>query len=189
MKKVLAKSPESVKADWSNFYRDYFKFPTGFTDFGYLNSVENGERHLIVHECLNLELLISVMNQHFPVWFNNNKDVFERNTRTPSPTTYSIVIADSDETDEKCRNFSVNDLWYGKLIGLTLIERLLLEFKHYIETGHHLDCRVATICSGSWTKKAKFPTVSWDAGRDRLSVDVIDFNYRSHRLSTRLVLK
>jgi hypothetical protein len=176
----------SVKTDWSNFYRDYFKFFTKH-DFGYLKDAEDGERHLIVHERLNLELLVSVMSQHFPVNFNINKDIFSRNARSPF-SSYSIVISDGHEADARCLNLSVNDLWYEKLIGLTLMERLLLELKHYAETGQHLDCKVATICSGSWTKEAEFPTVAWDSEKGCLSVNIIDFNDSGDFLSARLVL-
>ncbi len=46
--------------------------------------------------------------------------------------------------------------------GITLMERLILELKHFEETGKHLDVDKITLCVGSRDSDGGVPSVNWN---------------------------
>jgi hypothetical protein len=53
--------------------------------------------------------------------------------------------------------------------GITLMEHLVLELKHFEETGNHLDVDRITLCSGSRNSDGDVPRVDWFGDRLRVS--------------------
>lgn len=74
------------------------------------------------------------------------------------------------EADEEFKNKSADDLEKEGVQGITLRERLLMEIKHFTETGQHLDVENVTLCSGSRYSGGLVPSVNWGAGYRRLYV-------------------
>ena len=62
---------------------------------------------------------------------------------------YLVNFRTRVESEEEFESLSVNSLKEKSICGITLTERLLLEFAFYLLTGKHLDNSQMTLCSGS----------------------------------------
>jgi len=62
---------------------------------------------------------------------------------------YLVNFRTQVESEEEFDSMSTNSLREKSICGITLTERLLLEFAFYIFTGKHLDNSYITLCSGS----------------------------------------
>jgi hypothetical protein len=59
-------------------------------------------------------------------------------------------------------NKSANQLKQEQVKGITLVERLLLEFAYFLATDEHLDGgKSMTLCSGSRWSNGDVPSVRW----------------------------
>lgn len=63
---------------------------------------------------------------------------------------YLVNFKTGVKPDEEFDSMSANYLKEKSICGITLTERLLLEFAFYLLTGKHLDCSRMTLCSGSF---------------------------------------
>ncbi len=73
------------------------------------------------------------------------------------------------EAEPQRKNRSANWLRQKNIPGITLLERLLLELKYFLETGKHLDIQNATLCSGSRLDDGNVPYVGWDDSQLKVS--------------------
>jgi hypothetical protein len=69
------------------------------------------------------------------------------------------------EADENLANLSADDLNEKGIKGITLRERIIMEFQFFEETGGHLDIQNWTLCSGSRDSGGDVPDASWDGVR------------------------
>ena len=69
----------------------------------------------------------------------------------------------TNERDSKTGAYAirVRDLAEMKLATMTLLERLVYEFKYYSETKSHLDITNITRCDGSRYSDGHVPRVDW----------------------------
>jgi hypothetical protein len=92
------------------------------------------------------------------------------NDRDTKKGAYRVRFQKTIEADTELANKSADDLATEKIAGITLLERLLLEFGYFLATGEHLDVENVTLCSGSRHSDGLVPSVYWLAGYRRLYV-------------------
>ena len=95
---------------------------------------------------------VDTLKKHFLVRHDFEKDLDKavtRNYRNPVNGTYALWIRDVQQLDEENRNLSAVDLLQRGEIGLTLLERILLEADYFFEKGTHMDQYYSTLCTGS----------------------------------------
>lgn len=92
-----------------------------------------------------------------------------RNDREPTET-YAIWVRATVAADEELKGLSADVLKGQKIAGITLLERLLLEIKYFLETGEHLDPKTVTLCSGSRFSDGRVPDVRWSSSYRLLRV-------------------
>ncbi len=92
------------------------------------------------------------------------------NDRDPKNGSYCVRFKKTIEADPELANKSAENLEAEKILGITLLERLLLELGYFLATGEHLDVENVTLCSGSRSSGGIVPGVSWSADDRRLSV-------------------
>jgi len=110
------------------------------------------------------------------------------NDRSPSSGSYAIWLRDRVEADEEHKNKSANYLKSANISGITLLERLLFEFKYFRETGKHLDVQNWTLCSGSRYTGGGVPRVDWGPGSRGLWVYWYDPGFAFDFLRSREVV-
>jgi hypothetical protein len=87
--------------------------------------------------------------------------MIEHNDRSNEEGAYAIWVRDNVEADEEYKSLSANDISAKKIIGQTLLERLLHEWAYFDETGKHLDVKNVTLCTGSRHSDGLVPRVFW----------------------------
>lgn len=111
------------------------------------------------------------------------------NDRTPTDGSYRVRFCKTVEADPKLANKSAEDLKVEKIVGITLLERLLLGLGYFLATGSHLDIENVTLCSGSRNSDGLVPGVYWSAySRRELYVDWCSVQCRDSYLRSRAVV-
>ncbi len=124
------------------------------------------ERVLIVIPGISMNRVYDECAEHFTCWrytedLDKNVPV---NDRSAVGGAYAIRLRARVEADEEHKNNSANDLAASGVKGITLLERMLLELKHFEETGGHLDIQNVTLCSGSRDADGGVPYAGWRDG-------------------------
>jgi len=101
----------------------------------------------------------------------------DNNVRAPQMGSYAVWVKDVREADDTFDTESV--------VGITLLERELLEADYFFEHGEHLDPQMVTRCSGSRYSDGDVPRVDWIVSG--FSVDGCDASRRSSALRSRSV--
>jgi len=110
--------------------------------------------NMIVLQGLNpLKLVTALKNSKVNVQLDVEKSTASqniiKNDRDPKNGTYHISLRRRIEADKENSGLSANTLKEREVHGVTILERLLLELGYFLTTGHHLDCRNKTLCTGS----------------------------------------
>lgn len=130
-----------------------------------------------------LSEIITRCREKFPMWmyFENESQDAQFPAPQKETTRYfkKIVEADPEYADK-----SANEL-EGKIEGITLRERLLLELQYFEETGKHLDEKSVTLCTGSRGAGGRVPNVDWSPGRRAVYVRLCPRDYRYPALRSR----
>lgn len=90
---------------------------------------------------------------------------------------YIVYVNQNIEADEQFKNKSANDLEKMNHVGITLLERLVLELKYFEETGQHLDVNNVTLCSGSRDSDGDVPHVRWYGDELKISWEGTSYSY------------
>ncbi|MBI2100413.1 MAG: hypothetical protein HYT47_00070 [Candidatus Vogelbacteria bacterium] len=108
----------------------------------------------------------------YDIWlYRDDLDrAIDHNDRTPTET-YAIWVRDCQEADEEMANQSADDVWFNKLTGETLLERLIHGDEEFTTTGRHLDGDNITLCTGSRDSGGSIPGVYWRRDDRRVCVD------------------
>jgi len=83
------------------------------------------------------------------------------NARDPRKGTYALWVKDIREADEENANKSANDLARDNHLGITILERQLLEMDYFEEHGEHMDLNNVTLCSGSRGRDGGVVDADW----------------------------
>ncbi len=150
---------------WEALYREEFGESPDFSGLTIPEKKEGFTRLLIVAQGLTLNRAYDACAKKFPCRLYTDdlyKDV-HTNDRTPTES-YAVLIRDREEADEELKNLSADDLTEKHITGITLLERILLELKYFLETGKHLDKENVTLCSGSRSRGGHVPRADWHGG-------------------------
>lgn len=126
-------------------------------------------RLIVVPKGMTTQKAYDLCAGKFPCWkyADNSLDTaVPTNDRDANPPAgggaYAIWVRDTIEADECHKNKSADMLTQEGVKGITLMERLLLEYKYFTETGKHLDIKSVTLCSGSRGRAGSVPYVGWN---------------------------
>lgn len=110
------------------------------------------------------------------------------NNRDCKNGSYRVRFKKTVEADPELSGKSADDLKEAKIVGITLLERLLLELGYFLLTNEHLDVKNVTLCSGSRSSGGFVPSVLWNAGYRRLYVYVSNQRNANGDLRSRAVV-
>lgn len=134
-----------------------------------------------------LQGTMNVLKLHFQCWqyANDLDEAISTNTRDPRNDSYAFWVKDVREADEENANLSANDLAKKNHLGITILERMLLEADYFFEYGEHMDQQNWTLCDGSRDSGGGVPSVGWGGGR--FDVGWCDASGRNPNLRSRSV--
>ena len=148
------------RKEWERFYQEVFDKEVDFSELE-LPEKQDGFNWLIVMlEGLTPNKLYDKCKEHFASWKYTDDLNTIKSVRTADKT-YAIWVRDRIEADEENKNKSANTCQAEGINGITLEERLLLEFWYHWKTGKQLDIQNATLCSGSRSPLGRVPSVHW----------------------------
>lgn len=159
-------------AAWVNLYRAEFNIELDLTAIRIPEQREGFGWLIVVAPGVTIEMVLAACKKRFSVyrWNDKNLDEFTDSVRSAKDGPYAVWVRSRVEADEEYKNKSYNDLQKANIPGITLLERLLLELKYFIETGGHLDISNVTLCSGSLYRVGHVACVRWRAGGVKLYV-------------------
>jgi len=154
-----------ILVEWQDFWKRH-GIKADFTRLVIPAKKKGFDRLLVIPEGLTINQAITICQRKFSVWtYANDLDKnVNKNDRTAGKA-YAIWVRDRAEADEELKNLSADDLEEKGINGITLLERLVYELKHFDESGEHLDIDNITLCSGSRASDGSVPNVSWDDGK------------------------
>lgn len=159
--------PELI-SEWKEFYLKYFKIKADFSGIN-ITIPEDPEftRLIIVAQGITINQIYDVCAASFPCQrYRDDLDKWVyKNDRNPKKGNYAVWFRDRQEADEELADFSADQLAEKNILGITLLERLVYEYKYFKETGEHLDILNWTLCSGSRGGGGPVPGVGWRGGK------------------------
>lgn len=161
-----------MRIDWEKFYKQFFKRSIDFSTVEVPKRPGDMYRLVIIAKGITLGKIAKVwpvMNVGKLLYASNlhvsRHDLLDRAVPTNSRTTvqhYAVWVKHSVEADVRFRGKTAFQADIKMDIGMTLLERLVLELKYWNETGGaHLDVIGGTICSSSRDMWGKVPVVSF----------------------------
>lgn len=158
------KTVQQQLKEWKDVYKKYFSLELGEVQVS--GQPSGFDRLIVAHGDLAreerpLNWVYSVCAKHFTCWrYTQDLDKsVTKNDREAKDGTYAIWVRDRVEADEENKNLSAKSLAEQKILGQTLLERLLHELKFWEETRKHLDVQNWTLCSGSRRSDGGVPGV------------------------------
>ena len=176
----------NLRAEWQKFYSDHFKMVADFSGVVVPEKPSEGLwRLLFIPIGLTLNATLVAMRAKFKVvlygYGEDLDNAVPTNTRTTTQA-YAIWVRDGVEPDEKYLGKSTRQADMDGKIGMTLLERLVFEFKFFVETEKHLDLKGLTLCTGSRSSDGDVPYVDFHPSIDKVRVIWCNLVY-SHPLS------
>lgn len=182
-------TPDSKVGEWQEFYQDVFGWTKDFSNLQ-IPPERNGFGWLIiVAEGLTLNQVFNKCVKRMKTWkcVSDLDETVPKNDRE-AKTDYAVWVRDRVEADEELKNLSANQLAEKGILGITLLERLVLELFYFWKSrGKHLDLKNVTLCNGSRCSGGDVPGVYWYSG-DELGVHWYNPDVRSGFLRTRAVV-
>jgi len=164
-KTAVATDVASQLAAWQQFYLAEFEMTCDFSSLAIPKQRKGFGWLIVVAQGLTIEQVFQQCRKHFPCGKYTDRDLdaaVPTNDRNPKDGPYAVWGRDTVEADSQYKNRSANFLKEQEVSGITLLERLLLELKYFLETGgNHLDLRNVTLCSGSRYVDGFVPRVCW----------------------------
>lgn len=147
-----------------------------------LKKIQDEFWEIKIEKGMTIENVLAECKKLFPVWrwTDNNLDQLVNSDRT-SKKSYTVKVKANVEADENLKNMSANTLKEKGIIGITLLERLVLELQYFKETGKHLDIDNWTICCGSRHSDGGVPCVGWVDDKLRVDWDSVVSSYDDGR--------
>ena len=148
---------------WQSFYQKYFGINLDLSQVKIPEHQPGFDRLLVIAQGLTPNKVFETCQEHFQCWrYTEDLDEANKNRNDREPIqTYAIWVRDQIEADEELRVLSVEGLKKLGILGVTLLERLIYEFKFWDETKQHLDILKWTLCSGSRYLSNYVPRVGW----------------------------
>ncbi|MFA7201545.1 MAG: hypothetical protein WC099_00885 [Candidatus Paceibacterota bacterium] len=161
-----------TKVYWQGIYKKHFDMHVDFTNVSVPSKPNGGKwRLLFIAQGLMIEDACSVYRRVMKIhnskmqrdgYYSASIDYrVNDNIRNPKDDSYAIWVRDGQESDEEFYGQSAKQADPNKLIGITLLERMIYGIVYFIETKKHLDEKGLTICSGSRTVDGLVPRMRW----------------------------
>lgn len=161
------------KEQWRKFYQKHFSFELNFSDVIVLEKpVEGTWRLLIIAQSLTLNQVYDSMSKVFKsLKYTDDLDKSVTKNIRDTKTVYAIWVRDDVEPDEEYLGKSTSQADPTMTIGVTLLERIIMEMAYFDETGKHLDINGATFCTGSRYTAGYVPFVDWNSSCSAVRVN------------------
>lgn len=154
----------TVREEWQKFYHEHFGVEADFTEVEIPPKPQSGSWRLIfLVQGITLNVTLAALRQKFKVWVNGEDldGSVTVNTRKADKH-YAVWVRTGEEPDAEYLGKSTREADSESKVGMTLLERLVLELKYFVETGKHLDAKGVTFCTGSRYSGGSVPSVCWD---------------------------
>jgi hypothetical protein len=168
---TFIKSPGKEKGEltelqlfWKILYKKYFNLDI---DVSLIQEAE-GKWALFIAKGLTIQQVYDALPFNKRKYADGNLDTAVPTNDRTSTKDYVVYVDQNVEADEQFKNKSANDLKKMNHTGITLMDRLVLELKHFEETGNHLNVDNITLFSGSRNSGGGVPNVFWDDGKLRV---------------------
>lgn len=147
---------------WRKFYQKYFQLDLNVADVFIPEKPADGEWRLIIVACgLTLNQVFVCMSRTFKSGkYVDDLDASVTKNARDTKTSYAVWVRVSVEPDENYLGKSANQADPDMKIGITLLERMLLEIIYFDETGKHLDIKGWTLCTGSRVSVGNVPVMN-----------------------------
>lgn len=157
------------KEQWARFYQKHFAIGLPWDNTLKIpkKPVEGNWGLVIISQGLTLNQVYGAMSKAFKCWtYNDNLNKAVPINIRDTKTAYAIWVREGLEPDEKYLGKSTNQADPGMNIGVTLLERMIMEIQSFDWTGKHLDVKGSTLCTGSRCSDGRVPCVG-NASDDR----------------------
>ena len=150
-----------VRIEWQTFYKTQLGWDVDFSLVSVPERPDEGDWRLIfIPKGLTPNKVFDSWT--FKKWrYTDNLDTAVSTNRRTSKEEYAIWVRIGVEPDDKYLGKSTREADLDMSLGMTLLERMVLEAKYFAETGGHLDIDGATFCSGSRNSDGSVPYVYW----------------------------
>lgn len=186
-----SESVSDILASWQRLYRDELGIEVDTANVRIPERPNYPAWLILVVQGITSNRVIEACRKHFGINLPEIEDhdaaTKDRNDRE-SIQTYAVWVRATVAADEELANLSVVNCKARKIVGITLLERLLLELRYFLETGEHLDPETITLCNGSRDSLGDVPYVRWISRFEKLSVDWCGRQDRRPNLRARLVI-
>lgn len=155
----------NLKLEWQNFYKKYFDISIDLSAVKIPIANKDFKRLLIIIPGITPNSVATAQGKHYETWaYTNDLDsAITHNDRDAVNGPYAIWVRDTVEVEQKYRNRSANWANENKVLGETLLERLIHGFKYWDEKKKHLDINSWTLCGGSRSSGGRVPHVDFDS--------------------------
>ena len=155
-----------IVADWQKFYNEHFGLTVDFSNVGIPQRPRGNWRLLFIAQGMTMNTAFDRCKKLFAAWqYTDDLDAkITQNVRT-SKESYAVWVLDEVEPDKAYRGKSTRQADPDMKIGITLLERIILELKYFSETGNHLDIKGVTLCSGSRYSGGGVPSADWSGDK------------------------
>lgn len=168
-----------VKIDWQKFCKGQFGMDVDFSAVT-IPAKPNGENWRLLFVAKGLTLNRVFEQWSFKKWrYNDDLDKAVPTNKRIADKHYAVWVRDGVEPDAEYLGKSTRQADPNMEIGMTLLERMILESKYFAETGKHLDIEGATFCTGSLCVDGRVPEVCWFSLDLYVRVGLYDLNYSS----------
>lgn len=153
-------------ASWKLFYTEVFGIILDLSVLKIPEKREGFDRLIVVANGLTLNGVYDACTKKFPCrCYTEDLNIAVPTNDRIAKESYAVWVRERVEADEELKNQSADNLADQKIIGITLLERMLYELKYFMETGKHLDIENWTLCSGSRDSDGFVPYAYWCDGR------------------------
>lgn len=147
-------------ADWRSFYQSEFGIALGNVDIS--AAFTGSERLIVVAQSLTADDVLAHCERYFRITFGMPRPVANniRHEDRNSNRSYAITIPPHFKSKKSGSVPNADSFIAAGHRGMTLLERLLLELKHFVETGKHIEgASSSTLCTGTRMDADFIPSV------------------------------
>ena len=162
----------SDRERWRKFYQKHFSIETTFAHVTVpARPIEGSWSLIFIAQGLTLNQVYDTMSKAFKCWrYSDDLDASVVKNARNTQSAYAIWVRDGQEPDEKYLGKSANQADPNMAIGVTFLERMIMEIKCFDWTGKHLDIKGFTLCTGSHLYGGDVPRVRWDSGDQEVRI-------------------
>jgi signal peptidase I len=187
----MALDASKLKEFWTFVYDNWFDEVVDFSDV-IIPRIYNPKEHFGVIVSANTSIIKVIktvekrLNMH--VYLGACQDKVIKNHNRPLNKNYVVIFENNIASDRWYMDLSANDLEKRGVVGITLLERLLLEILYYQKTFNHLEGETSTLCAGSRNADNNTFNVFWNSDLGKVHVDVVRPSQYWHTMRTRAVI-